>query len=131
MPIISCGFIEENCMSILGYIAGTLIAPSYAGFLVSKGLSKLEEAKIIQEIEEKISAFNRKFDDTEVDSNFFVEFLEQIDIVSSIIDRVFHSYKTTKEDYNSLSNDLAKEAIDFVNLKKDKFKHPHVKRASV
>lgn len=117
-------------MSFLGYIAGSLIAPSYAGFLVTKGLSKLEEAKLIQEIEGKISAFNKKFNDTEVDSNFFVEFLEQIDIVSSIIDRIFHAYKTTKEDYNSLSNDLAKEAIDFVNLKKDKFKHPHVKRGS-
>ncbi|HEY2494207.1 MAG TPA: hypothetical protein VGI33_15040, partial [Paenibacillus sp.] len=115
-------------MSFLGYIAGSLIAPNFAGYLISKGLTNREEKKLIQEIEEKVSAFNRKFDDTEVDSNYFVEFLEQSNVGSSIIDRVFHAYKTSKDDYNSLSKGLAKEAIDFVNLIKDKFKHPHVKR---
>ncbi|WP_346936039.1 hypothetical protein [Clostridium sp.] len=117
-------------MSFLGYIAGSLIAPNFAGYLISKGLTNREENKLIQEIDEKVSEFNRKFDDTEVDSNYFVEFLEQSNVGNSIIDRVFHVYKTSKDDYNSLSKDLAKEAIDFVNLKKDKFKHQHVKRAS-
>lgn len=117
-------------MSFLGYIAGSLIAPNFAGYLISKGLANREEKKLIQEIEEKVSAFNRKFDDTEVDSNYFVEFLEQSNVCSSIIDRVFHAYKTSKDDYNTLSKGLAKEAIVFANLKKDKFKYPHVKRAS-
>lgn len=115
----------------LGYITGTLLAPNFAGYLISKGLTNRERKTLIQEIAGKISTFNRKFDDTEVDSNFFAQFLEQIDIVSSIIDRVFHAYKTTKDDFNSLSKDLAKEAIDFVNLKKDKNNHPHVKGAGV
>lgn len=117
-------------MSFLGYIAGSLIAPNFAGYLISKALTNRKEKKLIQEIEEKISEFNRKFDDTEVDSKYFVEFLEQSNICSSIIDRVFHAYKTSKDDYNSLSKSLAKEAINFINLKKDEFKHPHVKRAS-
>ena len=115
-------------MNFLGYIAGTLIAPNLAGYLISKGLTNREEKRLSQEIEEKISAFNRKFDDTEVDSNYFVQFLKKSEVYSSIIDRVFHAYKTSKDDYNSLSKDLAKEAIKFVNLKKDEFKHPHVKR---
>lgn len=115
-------------MGFLGYIAGSLIAPSFAGHLISKGLNNYEEKSLVQEIEDKVSAFNRKFDDTEVDSNYFVEFLEQREVCSSIIDRVFHAYKTSKDDYDSLSKDLAKEAIGFVNFKKDKFKHPHVKR---
>lgn len=117
-------------MSILGYISGTLIAPNFAGYLISKGLTNREEKKLIQEVKEKVSEFNRKFDDTEVDSNYFVDFLEQNDVSSSIIERVFHAYRTSKEDYNSLSKRLANEAIDFVNLKKDRFKHPHVKRPS-
>lgn len=115
-------------MSFLGYIAGSLIAPSFAGHLISKGLNIYEEKRLVQEIEDKVLAFNRKFDDTEVDSNYFVEFLEQSEICSSIINRVFHAYKTSKDDYDLLSKNLAKEAIDFVNFKKDKFKHPHVKR---
>lgn len=117
-------------MSILGYISSGLIAPSFAGYLISKGIADHEEKKIIQEIEEKVSAFNRKFDDTEVDSNHFVEFLEQIDVGSSIVERVFQTYKTSKEDYKSLSKSIANEAINYVNLKKDEFKNPHVKRPS-
>ncbi|MDR6717392.1 PIN domain-containing protein [Paenibacillus sp. 2003] len=115
-------------MSFLSYIAGTLIAPNFAGYLISEGLTNREEKKLIQEIDEKVSAFNRKFDDTEVDSNYFVEFLEQGNVRDSIIDRVFHAYKTSKKEYNSLSKGLAKETIEFVNLKKDKHKHPHIKR---
>lgn len=89
-------------MSLLGYITESLIAPSYVGYLISKGLTNREEKMLIQEIVEKISEFNRKFDDTEVDSNYFVEFLEQSYIGSSIAERVFHAYKTSKDDYNSL-----------------------------
>ncbi len=118
-------------MSLLIYIAKSLIAPNYAKYLISKHLMKSEDENLILEIEGKISAFNRKFDDTEVDSNFFVDFLLQSDFVSSIIDRVFHAYKTTKGDYITLSKDLADEAIDFINLKKDEIKHPHVKIPSV
>jgi len=117
-------------MSILGYISGGLIAPSFAGYLISKGIADREEKKLIQEIEEKATAFNRKFDDTEVDSNHFVEFLKQINVGSSIIERVFQTYETSSEDYKSLSKCLANEAINYVNLKKDEFKYPHVKRPS-
>lgn len=117
-------------MSILGYISSGLIAPSFAGYLISKGIADHEEKKLIQEIEEKASVFNRKFDDTEVDSNHFVEFLEQTDVGSSIVERVFQTYKTSKEDYKSLSKSIANEAINYVNLKKDEFKYPHVKRPS-
>lgn len=63
-------------MSILGYISGLLIAPNFVGYLISKGLDNYEERKLIQEIDGKISKFNRKFDDTEVGSNYFIEFLE-------------------------------------------------------
>lgn len=117
-------------ISALGYIAGTLLAPNFAGYLLSKGLTNREEKKLTKEIEVKVIEFNRMFDDTEVDSNYFVDFLEQKDISKSIIERVFNTYKASKEDYCLMSKNLAIEAVDFVNKKKDRFNHPHVKRPS-
>lgn len=114
-------------MSFLAYIAGTLIAPNFAGYLLSKGLTNREEKKLIKEIENTVTEFNRKFDDTEVDSNYFVDFLEQNKISDTIIQRVFNAYKTSKEDYEVISKQLALEAVEFVNIKKDKLKHTHVK----
>lgn len=115
-------------MSFLVYITGSLIAPIFAGRLISKGLSNLEEKQLIQEIEEKVSTFNKKFDNTEVDSNYFVQFIEQNNVSSSIIDRVFCAYETLEHDIKTLSKDLAEESIDFVNLKKNKNNHPLIKR---
>ena len=117
-------------MSVLAYITGTLIAPNIAGYLLSKGLTKREKKILIDEIEAIVTEFNRKFDDTEVDSNYFVEFLEQKQIVDTIIQRVFNSYITSKEDYEVISKKLALEAVDFVNIKKEKFKHTQVKKIS-
>ncbi|MFC4410069.1 hypothetical protein ACFOZY_06410 [Chungangia koreensis] len=117
-------------MSFLAYIAGTLIAPNVAGYLLSKGLTNREEKKLIKEIKETVTEFNRKFDDTEVDSNYFVEFLEQNKISDTITQRVFNSYKTSKEDYEAISKKLAQEAVEFVNFKKDKFMHTRVQKPS-
>lgn len=117
-------------MSFLAYITGTLIAPNFAGYLLSKGLTNKKEKNLIQEIEDVFTEFNRNFDDTELDSNHFVDFLKQTDISDVIIQRVFNAYKTSKEDYEALSKKLAQEAVEFVNIKKDKFKHIHVKKTS-
>jgi hypothetical protein len=117
-------------MSFLAYVAGTLIAPNFAGYLLSKGLTNLAEKKLIKEIKETVNEFNRKFDDTEVDSSYFVDFIEKNDVSDTIIPRIFNAYKTSKEDFDSLSKKLGYEAVEFVNLKKDKFNHPHVKRPS-
>jgi hypothetical protein len=117
-------------MSFLAYIAGTLIVPNFTGYLLSKGLTNREEKKLIKEIQDTVTEFNRKFDDTEVDSNYFVEYLEQNNISDTIIQRVFNAYKTSKEDYEAISQKLAQEAVEFVNIKKDKFKHTHVKKPS-
>jgi predicted nucleic acid-binding protein len=117
-------------MSCLKYIAGTLIAPNFAGYILSKGLIKCEEKKLIQQIEEIVLEFNRNFDDTQVDSNYFVDFLELNETRETIISRVFNAYKSSNEDYQPLAKKLSQEAVEFVNLKKDKFNHPHVKKPS-
>ncbi|MEW4194308.1 hypothetical protein Q0N41_11400 [Bacillus altitudinis] len=115
-------------MSILAYIAGTLIVPNIAGYLLSKGLTNRDEKRLIKDIEDTVTEFNRKFDNTEVDSNYFIEFLEQNRTVETIIQRVFYAYNTSKEDYQDIFKKLAKEAVEFVNIKKDEFKHTPIKK---
>lgn len=115
-------------MSFLAYIAGTLIAPNIAGYILSRGLTNREEKKLIKEIEDKVNDFNREFDDTEVDSNYFVEFLEQNHISNKIIQRIFNAYNASRKDYEVMSMELGKEAVEFVNFKKDKYKHTPIKK---
>lgn len=117
-------------MSFLTYIAGTLLAPNIAGHFLSKGLTYREEKKLIKEIEDTVTEFNRKFDDTEVDSNYFVDFLEQKNISQTIIQRVFNAYKASEGDYEVASKKLAQEAVEYVNVKKEKFNHTPVKKPS-
>lgn len=114
-------------MDFLGYIAGTLIAPNLASYLISNKLMNGENRKIISEIEAMIIRFNSKFDDKEVDSNFFVDYLKQKEVYELIFERVFKSYKSKKVDYDVLSVELGKEAVCYVNERKDKYKHPRVK----
>ncbi|MCM3609650.1 hypothetical protein M4S82_00210 [Planococcus sp. MERTA32b] len=115
-------------MSFLAYIAGTLIAPNIAGYILLRGLTSKEEKKLIKEIEDKVNGFNQKFDDTEVDSQHFVDFLEQDYISNKIIQRVFNAYNASKKDYVVMSTELGQEAVEFVNLKKDEYKHIHIKK---
>lgn len=117
-------------MSFLGYVATGLLSPNLAGYLISKGLADREEKKLVKDIEAKIIEFNRNFDDKEVDSNYFVDFLEQNNVNTSIFDRVFNAHRSKNVDYQSLSESLASDAIIFVNEKKDKFGHSKVKRPS-
>jgi len=35
-------------MSFLGYIAGSLVAPNFAGYLISKGLTNREEKEFLK-----------------------------------------------------------------------------------
>ncbi|WP_214809044.1 hypothetical protein [Exiguobacterium sp. s144] len=115
-------------MSFLAYIAGTLIAPNIADYFLSRGLTNKEEKKLIKEIEDKVSEFNRKFDDTEVDSKHFVDFLEQDHISNKIIQRIFNAYNNSRENYKEMSKELGIEAVEFVNFKKDKYKQAHIKK---
>lgn len=115
-------------MSFLAYIAGTLIAPNIAGYILLRGLTSKEEKKLIKEIEDKVNGFNQKFDDTEVDSQHFVDFLEQDYISNKIIQRVFNAYNVSREDYKIISKKLGKEAVEFVNFKKAEYKHIPIKQ---
>ncbi|ANU09414.1 hypothetical protein BBH88_03360 [Planococcus antarcticus DSM 14505] len=115
-------------MSSLTYIAGTLIAPNIAGYILSSGLTNREEKKLIKEIEDKINDFNQKFNDTEVDSNHFVHFLEQDHISIKIIQRIFNAYNVSREDLKVITKELGKEAVEFVNYKKAEYKHIPIKQ---
>ncbi|MDT0192887.1 hypothetical protein [Exiguobacterium sp. BG5(2022)] len=115
-------------MSFLVYIAGTLIAPNIAGYILSSGLSNKEEKKLIKEIEDKVSDFNWKFDGTEVDSKYFIDFLEQDHISNKIMQRIFNAYNVPRGNYKEFSKELGIEAVEFVNFKRDKYDHAHIKK---
>lgn len=115
-------------MSFLIYIAGTLIAPNIAGYILSSGLSNKEEKKLIKEIEDKVSDFNWKFDGTEVDSKYFIDFLEQNHISNKIMQRIFNAYNVPRGNYKEFSKKLGIEAVEFVNFKRDKYDHSHIKK---
>lgn len=114
-------------MGCLSYIASSLIAPNLAGYFLSKKLTNREEKKLIEEITNKISEFNENYADTDVDSGYFVDFLNQDNNVNTIITRVFNAYKSSGEDYSELSKKLSNEAIEFINIKRDEVGGPHVK----
>lgn len=115
-------------MSVLGYIAGTLIVPNLADYFISKGIVNNIEERVMQEIKIEITEFNYFFEDTEVDSQYFVDFLKSKDISKFILDRVFASFDSVSIRYDNLSKDIAKEAIEYVNLNKKANGHPAVKK---
>lgn len=114
-------------MGCLSYIASSLIAPNLAGYFLSKKLTNREDKKLIEEITNKISEFNENYANTDVDSGHFVDFLKQDNNVNTIITRVFNAYKSSGEDYSELSKKLSNEAIEFINIKRDKVGGLHVK----
>lgn len=118
-------------MSILGYIAGTLIVPNLADYFISRGITSEVERKLMQKIEEEITEFNCFFEDKEVDSQYFVDFLESKNIKNSIFDRVFNSFDSVSIKYDDFAKIISKEAIEYVNAKKIDNGHPPVKDPEV
>lgn len=116
-------------MSVLSTLTD-LIVSNFVSYLITEGILSFKEKRIVREIEKRVTEFNSKFDDTEVDSIFFIDYLERIDVKRTIIERVFETYKTSKKDYGLLSKELAENAINYVNSKKDEINYPHVKKTN-
>ena len=118
-------------MGLLFTFAKDVLVGNFLGYLISCKIEKVKEKAIIQDIEEKIISFNRKYDDTVVDSNFFVEFISSTGVMEEIFNGVFASYKA---DTNSLSEEISNltaRTLHYINEKKRLIGYPIVKRGDV
>lgn len=83
--------------------------------LVYEGLIDKKDKNKIEEIQGRIITFNRRYDNTVLDSNAFESYLKDNSIDESIFQFVFISFETEFESINDFKIRLAKEAVEFVN----------------
>ncbi|WP_312470502.1 PIN domain-containing protein [Neobacillus sp.] len=107
-------------MSILGEVA-LAISKGLMSNLASKSLMNFNDKRAIGRIRLQISDFNRKYDNTEVDSYAFQQFLNSSDLVNEIYTRVFESYKTETESILDFKQKIAENAIESVNQFYEKY----------
>lgn len=101
-----------------------MVVASFGEYLLSAGFSKQAQRDLEKDIVFKISRFNEEFADKDVDSIYFVEFLEKQDVINAIIDSVFRAYEPNSINYMTLAESIPIEAFEFVNFKKKSFNHP-------
>lgn len=102
---------------MLGYLSGvaTSFAVNILTNLVYEGFVDKKDKKKIEAIQEQIITFNRKYDNTVLDSNAFDKYLKCNNIDESIFQFVFMSFETEFISITEFKIRLAKEAIEFVN----------------
>lgn len=74
-----------------------------------------DNKKVIEQIRLHIGEFNRKYDNTDVDTNAFEKFLKSSDIIDKIYTRIFKTYKDEIEPIDDFKIHMGKYAIDEVN----------------
>jgi hypothetical protein len=107
-------------MSILGEVA-LGISKALVSNLASKVIINYNDKKAIERIRLQISDFNRKYDNTEIDTNTFQQFLNSSDLVDKIYTRVFESYKTDGESILVFKVKIAENAIESINQFYEKY----------
>lgn len=99
------------------YLSGvaTSFAVNILTNLVYEGFINKKDKKKIEAIQERIITFNRKYDNTVLDSNAFDKYLKSNNIDESIFQFIFMSFETEYVSINEFKVRLAKEGIEFVN----------------
>lgn len=109
---------EVYKMAIIEYITGTLIAPNLAGYLINNSLTKIEEKTLSQNIKDILLKFNVKYIDTEIDSDYFKDYINQIKLDEVIYGKVFMLYKIEKDSYDCVIKQLVDNAAFYMHTKK-------------
>lgn len=76
---------------------------------------KRDDRKTIEQIRLQMSEFNRRYDDTELDTKAFESFLKSSDVVEKIYTRIFEAYKVESELMIDFKKRITKYAVDEVN----------------
>lgn len=103
-------------LSIIGTIGYGIGMNLISNFIQDKVL-KAEDYFKIQEIRTVIGDFNRKFDNTVLDSKAFEDFIQSNSIFDKIYCKLIRSFENDFQSINEFKNSLASDALSFVNLK--------------
>lgn len=114
-------------MEIFSYVASSIIIPKLTDYIISLKIEDSKEKRLREEIRNTILVFNTKFVDSEVDSNFFVEYLQDNEVFTSISNQIFYSDNNSKEDNDKLIKKLVESSIIHVNVKRTQSNLPLVK----
>lgn len=101
------GFIGTVATSFAVNILTSLI---YDGYLDKKERGKIEK------IQERIIDFNRRYDNTELDTNTFDKFLKTNTVDEEVFVFVFKNFEQEPKMISAFKIEIAKSAIDFVNV---------------
>ncbi|MBI6873434.1 PIN domain-containing protein [Clostridium aciditolerans] len=115
--------------AILGEIVSGL-SINLASSLAWDKIIQRDNKKAIEQIRLHIGEFNRKYDNTEVDTNAFEKFLRSSDIVDEIYTRIFKSYKVDIEPIIDFKIHMGKYAVDEVNKYYEQYSR-HIKNEDV
>lgn len=83
--------------------------------LVSDGKMNLQNQKTIKQIRQRIGEFNRKYDNTVVDTHAFQNILEKSKFVERVYTRIFKNYSIDAEPITDFKRTIALYAIEEVN----------------
>jgi len=102
---------------ILSFIES--IATSFAVSLVSNlvydGFLDKNDKRVIENIKKRIINFNRRYDNTVLDSNTFDKFLKTSEVDKLILNYIFNNFKQELKASSVFKLEIAQNAIEFVN----------------
>lgn len=103
----------------MGYLfdAGFGITLNLVSSLVWDKKLVIEERKKIKTINTKISDFNRKYDNTILDTYVFQQFINSEKFMEEIYDRIFKSYIKEELNIDQFKSKISNDAILYVNEK--------------
>ncbi|MGE7878504.1 PIN domain-containing protein [Peribacillus muralis] len=100
-----------------GFIAslGTSLSIKVITGSLAKQKLKLDEQRKIKDIQIKISDFNRRFDDTELDTFAFQKFIDTQEVIDTIYTRIFETHTVEYQTIEEFKIKTTQSAIEKVN----------------
>ena len=96
---------------IAGFVVNLLTNLIYDGYLDKKDREKIEK------IQERIIDFNRRYDNTELDTNTFDKFLKTSKVDEKVFNFVFKNFEQEPKKIHAFKIEIAQNAIEVVNVK--------------
>lgn len=116
LEIFDINLFGGNMLSVIGTIGYGIGMNLISNFIQDKVL-KADDLNKIEKIHTVIGDFNRKFDNTVLDSKAFEEFIQANNIFDKIYCNLIRSFEKDFQSINEFKNSLASDALSYVNSK--------------